>query len=232
MPRASSPIPCLIPLEEQQEEIYRPLEEVPEIARAFAKIVSNDDVLQFANKYGPLDHGDYWPEDVHHWLVEAEIVRRFFRVWDLIESGDTRQLAKLIKWNGDSVQIEDGVFRAQIAGVGGWYSDWIPRWKRGDILGPAKLWLVDFFNQKMMNKASPTILLNALGDFKPYSTPVNLLAAIWILCGEVITGNRLQRPCEICGGYMDVTDSRSHKRMHDTCSLRLRMRRYRKIKKQ
>jgi len=211
--------------------VYGPLEEHPEMAREFAKIVSPDDALNFANKYGLLGlkhlHGE---EDVWTWLGEATILRRAFRLWDLIDTGENRELAKLIEWQDSSVLLKIDGLKFPIAN---WleYGDWVPKWKRGDVLGPAKLWIIRSYNEKMIGKASPTVLLSATGEFKPYTTPLNLLAAMWALYGKVITGNRRERPCEICGERLDVTENRKHKRVHDSCSLRERMKRYRLKKK-
>jgi hypothetical protein len=218
----------LVPVENRPEpEVYRPLEDHPEIARDFAEVVSPDNALRFANQYGLLGYRDMEPEDVSTWLIEASILRRAFAVWDLLEDRNTRGLAGVIMWKGDSVFLrrEDG----GAALIANWhqYSDWLPRWKRGDVTGPAKLWLLDTFNRKMIGKASPTVLLNAAGQLKPYSTPLNLLASIWVMFGEVITGSRKQRRCEVCPRFMDVTESHRNKRIHPECSLRLRMRRYR-----
>jgi hypothetical protein len=58
-----------------------------------------------------------------------------------------------------------------------------------------------------------------------------LIGALWLQFSELIAGERTIRRCEApdCGKWMDISDvaRKGSKRMHDRCSLRLRMRRYR-----
>ncbi len=217
-------------------EIYYPLEEHPGLARKFAEISDPDAVLQFAVQYGVLgldglgqDSGD---EDVMMWLLEASQLRRALGVWDLLDSKDMPGLREIFKWKDKSViaRFPNSKATRWITSPGN--QRWLQVWKPGDVIGPAKLFLAEEFNRVMNVMASPTILLDAKGNFKTYSVPVSLLAAMWLEFSEIVTGVRKLQPCELCGRLMDVTDNRRHKRMHDNCSLRLRMARYRRAQKE
>jgi hypothetical protein len=63
-------------------------------------------------------------------------------------------------------------------------------------------------------------------------TPTALLSAIWLQFADWVTGSRVVRKCEKCQQWMDITESprRGAKRMHERCSLALRMARYRRKK--
>ncbi len=217
---------------EGNAEVYYPLQEHPGLAREFAAISDANAALEFATRYGLLGlrgpgREDVGAEDVGSWLLEAHRLQMALHVWDLLDAKDTRGLRGIFRWEEGSVmaRFPNRVTR-WIAGTAH-NPQWLRVWHHGDVVGPAKLFLVEEFNQVMDGKASPTLLLDANGNFKPYSTPVSLLAALWLQFSEVMTGVRALKPCELCGSLMDVTDNRHHKRMHDHCSLRLRMARYR-----
>ena len=132
-------------------DVYYPLEDEPGISRRFASLRDPDAVLAFANAYGLLgfeevprlqayrEELDDNGERVGEWLMEAQQLRRLFEVWDLIQAGNKRELRRIIQWSPHGVSamfpevtpgyvIADGVRNA----------DWIDRWKRGDVFGPAK----------------------------------------------------------------------------------------------
>lgn len=212
-----------------QPELYRPLDDSPGISREFAAIETPEGALRFANTYGLLGSNDFPRIDRHgaelvsDWLMQAQRLRQVYRFWDLCESKDIRGLGKMIRWTSGSVTITfDDMFRI-----------WSPlpslnTYKRGDVVGIAKLFIVEEYNSRMDQMASPILLLDLQGKLKPHISPGSLLAAIWLEFGELASGVRKQAACESCGRVMDVTGNRSHKRIHTNCSLRLRMARYRK----
>jgi len=68
----------------------------------------------------------------------------------------------------------------------------------------------------------------------PEVRPVGLLAAAWLGFGEVVSGQRRIRPCEVCGQWMDITDTArpTAKRMHERCAHARRVRRWRQAKRE
>jgi len=224
-------------------EVYYPLEEEPGISRRFASLNDPDGVLAFANAYGLLgfenvprlqayrEEIDKAGERVAEWLGEAQQLRRLFEVWDLVQAGNKRPLGRIIQWSryGVSAMFPDTSRCAIADGVRN--AAWIDRWKPGEVFGPAKLFLLDQFNQNMGQMASPMLLLDAKGNLRPYNSPASLLGALWLEFGQVASGVRKQLVCESCGQWMDVTNNRSHKRKHANCSLREKMARYRRKQK-
>jgi hypothetical protein len=64
---------------------------------------------------------------------------------------------------------------------------------------------------------------------EPRLKPSTLLKTIWLQFADLVCGRRTIRICEVCKELMDITDAahRNSKRMHDRCSRRVRMQRYR-----
>jgi hypothetical protein len=107
---------------------------------------------------------------------------------------------------------------------------WFRMWKNGETIGPAKLYLLTEVNRSLLKLTSAMVLLNGDGSINLYGGPDTLLAAMWLQVAELITGKKIEKRCRICKDILDVTNSRRHKQVHEVCSLRERMRRYRKGK--
>lgn len=71
------------------------------------------------------------------------------------------------------------------------------------------------------------VVLNKGGKFDSTFRPENLVGALWFQFFQMITGEKRIIRCEVCGDWMDVTDNRRSKKMHDRCSLNRRMKKYR-----
>jgi hypothetical protein len=225
-----------------EPEVYYPLEDEPGISRLFAKLTDSDGVLAFANAYGLLgfeevsrlrayqEELDERGERVWDWLHQARQLRRLYEVWNLVESGNEKELRRIIQWSSHGVSAILPEIKGHVIADGLRNTAWLYRWKPRDVFGPARLYMVDQFNQNMRNMASPMLLLDAKGALRPYNSPSSLLAAMWLEFGQVASGVRKQIACESCGQWMDVTNNRSHKRKHDRCSLREKMARYRQGK--
>jgi hypothetical protein len=222
-------------------EVYHPLDDSPGISREFSAIKTPEDALRFANRYGLLGLG-YVPrmqlghdmdeaEPIFYWLEEAQRLRHVYKLSDLCQSKDVRGLGKMIYWARGSVTVTfpHGIKRAVVHS--GKNSQWLNVWERGDVFGPAKLFIAEEYNSKIDQMASPLLLLDSRSELKPHISPASLLGAMWLEFGEVASGVRKQTVCEYCGLVMDVTNNRSHKRVHDNCSLRVRMARYRQAQK-
>jgi len=110
------------------------------------------------------------------------------------------------------------------------------KWHLGEVVRPAQLWLVQTVNKVLAEHVSPAILLSRDSgkeyEVRPFVRPHNLLGAMWLQLSQDVSGRRRLRRCEECGGWMDVTECRKSKRMHDSCSARLRKQRYRARKRQ
>jgi hypothetical protein len=60
--------------------------------------------------------------------------------------------------------------------------------------------------------------------------PDTLLATIWFQFADLVCGSKVIRPCEECGKWMDISENarKASKRMHENCSLKRRMQKWRK----
>ena len=104
------------------------------------------------------------------------------------------------------------------------------QWQVSDVIAPAKVFLLERVNDKLKDRTSPRLLLNKREELKPYIVPHHLLGALWFQLYQAIGGERQFKRCSICQEWMDVTGCRKTKRMHDSCSLRERMYRWRNKK--
>jgi hypothetical protein len=91
--------------------------------------------------------------------------------------------------------------------------------------------LAKTINRNLASRVSIRIGRDHLGEWKQFTEPVNLKAAIWLYVADLVSGLRRVRRCEVCGQHMDVSGNRRHKSMHDKCSLKTRMSRMRARKR-
>jgi hypothetical protein len=63
--------------------------------------------------------------------------------------------------------------------------------------------------------------------------PDTLLATIWFQFADLVCGSKVIRPCEECGKWMDISENarKASKRMHENCSLKRRMQKWREQKR-
>jgi len=209
-------------------EVYYPLEEAPGISREFTAIRSPDDALAFANKYGLLglkDGEDGSWEDANDWIGRANELRQIYEVWDLLAKADTKGLRDIVIANKHGVPIIRP--RALKLQRPTWAAPAPRQLKPENIISLANGFIAERYNLKMVNMASPMLLIDAKGALHAYNRPSSLLGALWLEFGEVAAGSRKQAPCENCGTWMDVTGKRSDKRKCQTCINRDKTARYR-----
>ena len=168
----------------------------------------------------------FGPESVTDWLYEAANLRQKFQIWDMLEGRDRVALRRIFRW-------KDGMIIAVIEGdeiavtTRSHNPEWLNRLKPGDVFGAAKLYLAFQVSTVLTTSTHVGVRLDSDLKLRPYLRPINLLRALWVMFGDLLTGARLSRPCGICGRLMDVTNRRRQKRVHDRCSGRNRTARYR-----
>jgi hypothetical protein len=172
-----------------------------------------------------------WPrEPVSLWLEEASTLKKLFDLWGAIQQRNVKagqvQLAPSVLRNllnqYDSYHPPFDDVREHIRGLPG-------RARKGDPLELAKVYLAEAINCHLQpSSAAPFVSLDWNGGFKIHYRPTNLRTALWVQLSEIVTGVRKIRRCEICGELMDVTNRTRRKKVHDCCSRRERMQRYRK----
>ena len=234
-----------------ETQVYFPLEDEPGISETFGGISDASAALDFANRFGELGLSGViryqarynsipqavpYGEEIRDWLFEAGKLHRFYCVWNALRDENHSELRRIIQWEHSRKYglVVTAVFpeaKTAIANAGK-NTQWLRSWSRGDVVGPAKLYLADQFNENMYAMASPMLLLDFKGLLRPYNSTASLLGALWLEVGQLASGVRKQLPCESCGKVMDVTGLRSDKRKHDKCVLREKMARYRSAKRE
>ncbi len=225
------------------EEVYYPLEETPGISRQFAELQTVDEVLAFANTYGllglegvPRYRGHQYEidangENIKDWLLEANEIKQTYEVWDLMAEG-VQSLRQIIVANEQGAPfILPKSFSEHSPGKPSFAQKRALHLKPERVLSLGRDFILDRYNQKMIQMASPMLLVDSKGAFHSYNRPSSLLGAFWLEFGEIVSRTRRQILCESCGKYMDVTENRRHKRKHDRCVLREKMARYRSAKR-
>ena len=101
-------------------------------------------------------------------------------------------------------------------------------WTKGDLLGPAMLYLTELINEKLNANTDCRI---PQGSRSPQFVAKNLLGAIWLQFSQIVSGEVRLKRCAVCKLYMDVTDKRSTWTKHESCAKRGQMRRYRRNSK-
>lgn len=104
-------------------------------------------------------------------------------------------------------------------------------WNSGDVLGPARLALMNIVNPRLQEYCHPRLYLDKDRGFVGHLTPINLLGCIWMQFYLSIIGQLKLRRCTVCGIEMDVTESRGTKKMHVRCSKSRRMQKWRRARK-
>jgi len=226
-------------------ERYRPLEAEPDLFLEFVDVpLSSDSVLAFARQHGPLYIGDMYIRSalkkgrrpiipgnrLSKWFETIATMREAVEVWRLLSSGEDAELRHRLEWQGTkgrySVLYKSEARREAIANQQhGFASSFFDRWKRGDIIGPARLFLARSINKGMRGAVSPQLLMDDTGNFRPYTTPTSLAAALWFQFYAAVIANTPIRRCSECGALMVCHNSR--KRMHAACGNKARVRRSR-----
>ncbi len=143
---------------------------------------------------------------ISRWLEESSLVRFAFDLWSAIDSDDLPALRR-------------------IAGL--------PLWQKFPILRGfaindlSSLRLFQFINMNLLSGTEAFLAPNKQGKPEQRSRPIHLRSAFWLQLSNIVTGARKLKRCEICQEFMDVTGNKTSKRVHQQCSLRERMRRYR-----
>lgn len=235
---------------------YFPLIDTPDLFRRFRDLeLDSDALLSFANQYGWLgasgkvDYGERcWISAVgiSRWQSEIQSMIVADHLFQCVETDDRRTLRPYFKWHETKFDVRLAVrlsgrgitaLPAQKVSAGPW-GEWLVMpgqidclkelaWHRDDVLGPARLALMNIVNERLEALCHPRLYLDAQQGFIGHWIPVNLLGCIWLQFYLKLLGQLKLRRCVLCGIEMDVTDSRSTRKMHDRCSRNQRQSRWR-----
>jgi hypothetical protein len=168
-------------------------------------------------------------EPVSLWLEEASALNKLMDMWRAIQANNVKALGQGISPDGrgltESLNYRSPFndAREHVSGL----KDRAPR----DLLALAKEYLARALNLHLHLANSATfVCVDSNGNWKLHCRPVNMRAALWMQFSEIVTGTRKIRACEICGDLMDVTNNTRRKKVHDRCSQRECMQRYRRTR--
>ncbi|MBN2463539.1 MAG: hypothetical protein JXB43_08085 [Dehalococcoidia bacterium] len=203
--------------------------------RQFAGLVKKDDedILEFANKYGLLkrqlvhdlvfrnqDTGRQLQlgESLLWWREEIADLAECLDLWDMVLVGD-EELKNVVLWHRDGITI--GLGNSYVQLVGRANMNLLGRWHKGDTKGPALYYLSLEADKRLANTLTPKMLDSQSRDI--YFLPDTLLAVIWLMFLRETSGIARSIQCPGCGEFFDARDPRAR-----FCSTRCRMRGYRK----
>lgn len=185
-----------------------------------------------------------WTNEIQAMAVAAQLL-----TW--AETNDRRKLRECFCWHPSEfdVRMAIGIYGRTIQGevtkpqtkrgtpVSKW-NEWLVKegqagwleaigWKRGELRGPALLAVMNIVNTRLERLCHPRLYLNERGGHTGHWTPLNLLGCIWLQFYLSLTGQLKLRRCTVCGEEMDVSKSRSTRKMHSKCSKKKRQQKWR-----
>jgi len=189
-------------------------------------------------------------ESLSRWKDEIHGYAAYFELWRAAKANDVNQLSKMIKRHKDvAFSFRWGKSgRSRSPGNHGLsfisaanpsenpprHRDFdLDKFPAGSLIEPAKAFVIRKINSKLKDNLFVGVRFTEgrRDPFRvePYVVAKTLLAAIWLQFSELLTGVRAYKTCEICGKLMDVSECarKASKRVHDSCSNRRRMARYR-----
>jgi len=206
-------------------------------------------VLAFANRYGSLGlvkrhfHSEHTPilfaECWIDWVQEIAEFKTCLDAWLIAEDQDGPALDRFLRDRPWHVIGDDRIVSVKLDLLMQICSKLQPmrvfpevcfeKACKGDTV-PARLTPFVFYLLNFQSTTTPTLGSTPIVG---RLTPTALASSIWLQLAELVTRSRVIRKCERCHQWMDITDSprKGAKRMHERCSLAIRMARYRQKKK-
>jgi hypothetical protein len=234
---------------------YRPLEEKPELFDEFWRLDSPEAIARFAAENGWLGLAAYnqfdnfpgeFGEPLHQWMSHIKEMKVVLVILDLVQASDSEALREFIHWDqpelvrfgcridgervrGCDKQLRNANFRQEVLASRDFGSQNFKVWQKGESLGPAKRFVAMALDKALHKQVSPRLVVDPKGTMKAYYYPSSLIAALWLQVYKQAIGETRFRKCDICSRRMDTTENRTNKKVHNSCSLRMRMQRYRRV---
>jgi hypothetical protein len=232
----------------------RTVREIPaDLYLKFAKLRPIPEAtLEFANRHGTLGlpkrhfHSKYtkvqFAESLGDWTNEIGQFNTCLEAWHIATDADRRKLQRFMDEYRWRIRVaSDGPFLTAKCNIIGQINSKLNPDRvlpeacfmkacKGDIV-PVRLTPFVTYQLNFANRSANHTLPNATIEAR--MIPTELLSAIWLQFADLVTGSRVVRKCEKCHQWMDITESphKGAKRMHERCSLALRMSRYRQRKR-
>ena len=217
--------------------------------------------LDLANRFGYLEvvrihfHSDetpiQWGEPLMLWNYEVRLFQRWFEVWKLYTDKNARLLRSKLQEllhppptaNVFPLALDHLVHAINLHL---WTDRFSPDWSRLPDAPSSEMdsacltcgcacrrWVtkshVPYSFRIVQEREGQTVKDKVV----PVVRPTGFLAAAWLGFGELVAGQRTIRTCEVCGQWMDITDTAkpNAKRMHTRCSNTQRQRKWRQSKR-
>ena len=216
-----------------------------------------ESTLQFANRFGALGlprehfHSDHYSvqfgESAGDWGNAVGEFQLYFELWQMAEERNRIALRKLLIQVGAPLENErfnSALTRNIVKTAKSYVVKEINR-----HLGPGvrhilpayqtcfrKDCTVRIWPPKITEHVSWQLLLTDTRErvsVQMRLMPDTLLATIWLQFADLVCGSKVIRPCEACGKWMDISENarKASKRMHENCSLKRRMQKWREQKR-
>jgi hypothetical protein len=207
--------PFMVEVQPYPERSYEPLVEVPDLFRKFRDLKPDrESLLRFANQYGwigvqgTVNSGNtpqtFLALALRTWEREIRNMVHADRLLCLANVNDDHAIRQYVSREGDELN--------QL----GWWVEF--SWKGFSYTAQALTVVESVVNQKLSMHCRPVLRLHAGGRHTGHAPSQNLLGCIWLQFYLMAIGQLKLRRCRVCGGEMDVSGSRSSRRMHTRCS--------------
>jgi hypothetical protein len=179
------------------------------------------------------DNGSDWKEQILS-------LRRCVRMWELLRSGNSEQLARHIQWRTDSGGLAvcfdsrpdldpgcpapppDERVVEEIASVRK-NREVLGELVPGDVQAPASIWLCSTIEEHLGDLTRPRILgWHGSETMSLCSVPQDLLAGVWLQFAQAVAENKDYGRCKECGAWFEVSPQGARKsRMYcsDICKI-------------
>ncbi len=224
-------------IEEKGNLIERyPLEEEPGLYRAFASLeLTEQAILEFANKWGPLENAHeldpdeyadtmvaYVGDRLASWFTEINRMKVLVELWDVLTGNKRRKLSDVVEvktWEQLASWWVDIVFKN--APELRWdfhihdrdwpgFSDPPEMAEKREL---ARMSLMDLVNDSLWGSCSPWLRMGEQpGEVTLCFTPHNLIGAFWLSFAQEILGEKTLKQCMYCKRSFEVSRDGNERR--------------------
>jgi hypothetical protein len=186
------------------------------------------------------------------WIDQIDKMKIAYRLLDLVRIKDQQALSRYFFWHPKRFDVQVRITmkgetmcsyipgsdteRGHLCGwlVGGHIMPSevpdLPKlgWERNDFTRPALVIAASIINKEIGQSCRPMLTMDDKNAcLRGYWTAENLIGCMWLQFYLSVIGQLKLRRCTECGLEMNVTNSRTNKRVHDRCSKTKRQARWR-----
>ncbi|MCX6006497.1 MAG: hypothetical protein NTZ34_04450 [Chloroflexi bacterium] len=197
-----------------RKRYYAPLRKNPTLHRSFCEITDNEDIIEFAAKYGMLgftrsyevrkrdgsQSSAMFIESIARWKYELADMKQLVYLWELIRNRRLSLLGALMDREDNGIYITLGKRKDVIDDNN---SPLARKWDREgeQPLEAALQYLTSSINKKVTGSVFPTALPSY--QKKVYLLPRNLMAGMWLMFLWEVIGEVRPHRCPGCDEWFD-----------------------------